>query len=77
MKTMIKYKAAMLSLTIGLFSSCGSDFLDPKPLSFYAPENALVDETGLQAVLDKAMTTFRGEFCSDQAPFLTKRRKHR
>ena len=71
MKTMIKYKAAMLSLTIGLFSSCGSDFLDPKPLSFYAPENALVDETGLQAVLDKAMTTFRGEFCSDQAPFLT------
>lgn len=71
MKTIIKYKTAILSFTVCLFSSCGSDFLDPKPLSFYAPENALIDEAGLQAVLDKAMTTFRGEFCADQAPFCT------
>lgn len=71
MKTIMKYKTAILSFTVCLFSSCGSDFLDPKPLSFYAPENALIDEAGLQAVLDKAMTTFRGEFCADQAPFCT------
>ena len=42
MKTIMKYKTAILSFTVCLFSSCGSDFLDPKPLSFYAPENALM-----------------------------------
>lgn len=70
MKTIFKFGAYSISLLYTL-CSCGSDFLDPKPLSFYAPENVLVDETGLQAVLDKAMTSFRGEFCTDQAPFLT------
>ena len=50
MKTIMKYKTAILSFTVCLFSSCGSDFLDPKPLSFYAPENALIDEAGIQSV---------------------------
>lgn len=64
-------RLGIITLIFSIFNSCGSGFLDPNPLSFYAPENVLLDEAGLQAVLDKAMTTFRGEFCTDQAPFLT------
>jgi hypothetical protein len=71
MKKKIKYKAGAICITACLLSSCGSDFLNPDPLSFYAPENVLVDEAGLQAVLDKALTSFRNEYCTDQAPFLT------
>lgn len=71
MKTIMKYKVLVLSFVGCLLTACGADFLDPKPLSFYAPENVLIDEAGLQAVLDKALTSFRGEFCTDQAPFLT------
>lgn len=71
MKTILKLKAATLLLALCLLNSCGADFLEPKPLSFYAPENVLTDETGLQAVLDKALTSFRTEFCTDQSPFCT------
>jgi hypothetical protein len=71
MKNIIKHKIWIACLASGFLNSCGSDFLDPKPLSFYAPENVLVDEAGLQAVLDKALKSFRGEFCTDQSPFCT------
>lgn len=71
MKTIMKTKVAVISLAGFFLAACGSDFLDPKPLSFYAPENVLVDEAGLQAVLDKALMSFRVEYCTDQAPFLT------
>ncbi|MDR1203205.1 MAG: RagB/SusD family nutrient uptake outer membrane protein [Tannerellaceae bacterium] len=70
MKKKMKYKTGAI-IAVCLLSSCGSDFLNPDPLSFYAPENVLVDEAGLQAVLDNALTSFRNEFCTDQAPFLT------
>jgi len=50
--------------------SCSESFLSPQPLSFYAPENVLVDGKGLQAVLDNALSQLRVEYCTDQAPFL-------
>lgn len=59
-----------VSITFLLSSSCKESFLEPKPLSFYAPENVLVDEAGLQAVLDNALSSVRDEICTDQAPFL-------
>lgn len=71
MKTTFKFKVYFILLVFCSLNSCGSDFLEPKPLSFYAPENVLIDETGLQAVLDKALTSFRTEFCTDQSPFCT------
>lgn len=70
MKTIIKFKLWIVPVLFGIFCSC-SDFLNPDPLSFYAPENVLQDEEGLKAVLNKALTSFRGEFCTDQAPLLT------
>ncbi|MDR3142155.1 MAG: RagB/SusD family nutrient uptake outer membrane protein [Tannerellaceae bacterium] len=71
MKKKMKYKTGVICIATCLLSSCGSDFLNPDPLSFYAPENVLINEIGLQAVLDKALTSFRNEYCTDQAPFLT------
>ncbi|MCW0484550.1 RagB/SusD family nutrient uptake outer membrane protein [Gaoshiqia sediminis] len=56
--------------TAVLLGSCSESFLEPQPLSFYAPENVLVDENGLQAVLDNALIKLRDEYCTDQAPFM-------
>ncbi|HOF19678.1 MAG TPA: RagB/SusD family nutrient uptake outer membrane protein [Bacteroidales bacterium] len=53
-----------------ILNSCSEGFLSPEPLSFYAPENVLIDQKGLQAVLDNALSKLRVEYCTDQAPFL-------
>ena len=54
-----------------MLSSCKESFLEPEPLSFYAPENVLVTEDGLQSVLNNALDQLRVELCTDQSPFLT------
>jgi hypothetical protein len=51
--------------------SCEESFLEPKPLSFYSPNNVLINEEGLQAVLDNALSSLRGELFLDQSAFLT------
>ena len=63
-------KTGIVIITILVASSCSKSFLEPEPLSFYAPENVLVDEKGLQAILDNALSQLRVEYCTDQAPFL-------
>ncbi len=70
MKQNNKIAKIMGILTMLIVVSCSENFLEPKPLSFYAPENVLVDEKGLQAVLDNALEQLRVEYCTDQAPFL-------
>ncbi len=57
-------------VTFLLLISCSRSFLEPQPLSFYAPENVLIDEKGLQAIVDNALVKLREEYCTDQAPFL-------
>ncbi|MDR1156496.1 MAG: RagB/SusD family nutrient uptake outer membrane protein [Bacteroidales bacterium] len=69
MKNLIHLK--IFILLIVFINSCSKDFLDPNPLSFYAPENVLSDGAGLQAVLDRALQNLRDEYCTDQAPFCT------
>jgi len=59
------------TLVVSLSISCNDEFLEPEPLSFFAPENVLTDQAGLQAVLDNALSSLRFEFCTDQSPFLT------
>ncbi|NDV59692.1 RagB/SusD family nutrient uptake outer membrane protein [Bacteroides sp. 519] len=71
MKKIIHLKVAFLLVVAMALHACGSDFLDPKPLSIYTPENVLTDEAGLQAVVDKVLKELRTEYCTDQAPFLT------
>ena len=70
MKINIENIGTVFFLLISLFlGSCSESFLTPEPLSFYAPENVLTNEKGLQAVLDNALIKLRDEYCTDQAPF--------
>lgn len=66
----IHMKTGSAILVFLLMLSCRESFLEPQPLSFYAPANVLVNEEGLQAVLDNALSKLRDEYCTDQAPFL-------
>lgn len=63
-------KAGCIIFMYLILGSCNESFLEPKPLSFYAPENVLIDQKGLQSVLDNALIKLRDEYCTDQAPFL-------
>ena len=48
---------------------CTKDFLTPKPLSFFAPENTLVDANGLNAALVACLSSSRAEVYGDTNPF--------
>ncbi|WP_423128961.1 RagB/SusD family nutrient uptake outer membrane protein [Gaoshiqia sp. Z1-71] len=50
---------------------CDEDWLDPKPLSFFAPENALIDARGMYAALTACERNMRYEWYGDGAPIIT------
>ena len=54
-----------------LLNSCNDSWLDPKPLSFYTPENTYVDAAGLYSALVACERNMRHEFFTDGAPILT------
>ena len=65
---MNKKKCMILALAVlPMLNSC-SDWLDPKPLSFYSPENTYVDAAGLYAALTACERNMRHEFFGDGAP---------
>ena len=45
------YKIAILFGAVLFQSSCSEDLLEPKPLSFFAPENVFDDKAGYEASL--------------------------
>ena len=49
MKTLLKY--SLIGMLIFSTISCSDDFLEPEPLSFFAPENIYVDKAGFEALL--------------------------
>ena len=54
MKTQIKIKARYILLIFfitALLNACQEDWLDPKPLSIYTPENVFVDKAGMESIL--------------------------
>jgi hypothetical protein len=59
-----------VSLILGT-SSCNEEWLEPKPLSFFAPENALVDARGMYAALTACERNLRWEFYGDASPIIT------
>jgi len=74
MKT-IRYKAKLIlllfaSLILGT-TGCDDEWLEPKPLSFFAPENALVDAKGMYAALTACERNMRYEWYGDGAPMIT------
>ena len=56
MKKLQKY--LLLTLLAASLFSCGKDWLDVKPLSFYAPENVYVDFEGFNSLV----VTMRKDF---------------
>ncbi len=56
MKKIIKY--VLLSIVIVMHFSCNEEWLDTKPLSFYAPENVYVDYEGFYSLV----VTMRKDF---------------
>jgi hypothetical protein len=67
-------KAFLLSVIAAsamTISSCKKDWLTPKPLSIYSPENTFVDVTGFNAALAGCANNLRGEWYGDGAPIIT------
>lgn len=54
-----------------LLNACSDSWLEPKPLSFYSPENTYVDAAGLYSALVACERNMRHEFFGDGAPILT------
>ena len=69
MKKTLKYLAIAVA-ALPLLSSCGEEWLEPKPLSFFAPENSYINTTGLEAALVAAERNMRHEYSGDGAPIL-------
>lgn len=61
----------LFAVTSPFFMGCSDSWLEPKPLSFYTPENAYVDAAGLSAALTTCERNMRGEFFENAAPLLT------
>jgi len=70
----IKIKSKALLTLLFVFVSiigCKEEFLDPEPLSFYTPDNALNDADGMYALLSGAHRRLRAEWYGDGAPIIT------
>lgn len=62
--------ALIVSFSLGTIG-CNEDWLDPKPLSFFAPENSLIDAKGMYAALTACERNMRYEWYGDGAPIIT------
>ena len=51
MKNKLKYIKILTTLMILLVVSCDKEWLEPEPLSFFSPENVLVDAAGFESLL--------------------------
>jgi hypothetical protein len=52
-------------------ASCSEEFLEPKPLSFYAPENTFNDAQGMRGALVACLRNMRHEYYGDGSPIIT------
>ena len=64
-------KIVFLLVLLLLALSCKKDFLNPKPLSFYAPENTYVNADGMRAALAACAEKMRIEWLTEGAPIIT------
>ena len=65
------YKLILASTVIAVLTSCDDSWLKPKPLSFYAPENTLVDANGMRAALGTCEKRIKAEFYGDGPAIIT------
>src|SRR5690554_2169195 len=69
MKTNIT-KISYLFIAFLTASCMDSDWLTPKPLSFYAPENVYTDESGFVAMLVSMRKNLRSEHDRERSPMV-------
>ena len=68
----IKIKSILAAfMMLAMIFGCKEEFLDPEPLSFYTPDNALNDADGMYALLSGAHRRLRAEWYGDGAPIIT------
>ncbi|MDH6535555.1 RagB/SusD family nutrient uptake outer membrane protein [Parabacteroides sp. 52] len=58
-------------MLVPFLNSCSESWLDPKPLSFYTPENSYVDAAGFYSALTTCERNMRHEYFGDAAPLIT------
>ncbi len=62
--------ALIVSCTM-ILQGCKKDWLAPKPLSIYSPENTFVDAVGFNAALNGCARIMRDEWYGDGAPIIS------
>ncbi len=73
MKTLNRKTLLIILLFIPTFlgmMSCSTDWLEPKPLSIFTPENAFVDTRGMYGALTACEKGMREEFYAFSAPII-------
>lgn len=68
---MKKYKLYTILLSVLLLTNCSDSWLNPDPLSFYSPENTLIDKEGMLSTITSCDRLLREEFVGQHTPFLT------
>jgi hypothetical protein len=73
MKNLYKLLSLSTIIIIGMVvsESCKKDWLTPKPLSFFSPENTLVDVVGFNAALNGCAKNLKDEWYGDGAPIIS------
>ena len=62
MKSNRKYLVTLLSALMLTTMGCNEDFLNPEPLSFFSPENSLVNKQGMESLLTACEEIFRADY---------------
>lgn len=62
---------SVITITAMVLTACKKDWLDPKPLSIYVPENTLVDVQGFRSAISSISNNIRADWYGDGAPQIT------
>ena len=63
--------STIIVIGIMVLQGCKKDWLTPKPLSIFSPENTFIDVVGFNAALNGCARNLRDEWYGDGAPIIT------
>src|SRR5829696_6369003 len=72
MKSLYKFLSfSAIGIGVIVLAGCKKDWLTPKPLSIFSPENTLLDVVGFNAALNGCARNLRDEWYGDGATIIT------
>ncbi len=73
MKKIVKivFLLSVITISTMVITGCKKDWLEPKPLSMYVPENTLVDVQGFRSALSSISNNVKPEWYGDASPNIT------